>query len=223
LYATGAASTATHASDVGDDQQDRQQRGRRAQIGLARDDQERHRRQSGGNEKIVVGERRTPFFAEHLGQHQRQRGLGELRRLQVERAEIEPAARSAAHLSEEQHADEQDHHRQIDPVRLVGERAIVDAHRKAHRDQPDPERVNLGPVDAAGAAGGAEDHREADRADREHRADQHPVDVVIETPLEHQGVPPGPVTAATRAGVTAGVGGGGGTRTGSGSPSRCAK
>ena len=69
----------------------------------------------------------APLFAEHLREHQREHRLGELRRLQVEGPEIDPAPRSAAHRPEKQHADEQDHHREIDPVRLVGERSVVDA------------------------------------------------------------------------------------------------
>ncbi len=63
------------------------------------------------------------------------RRLGELRRLQVEDAEVDPAARPAADDAEEEHVDEQQRAiAEVDPVGLVGEGAVVDAQADDQRD-----------------------------------------------------------------------------------------
>ncbi len=86
---------------------DRDQRDRRAEIRLPRDDEERDGGQRAGDQQIAARDRAAAALAEELGEHQRDRRLGELRRLQVERPEVDPAPRSAAHDAEEQHVDEQ--------------------------------------------------------------------------------------------------------------------
>jgi hypothetical protein len=75
-------------------------------------------------------------LTEELGENERQRRLGEFRGLEVERTEIDPASRSTAHDAEEEHEDQQADDAQIEEVRLVGERSIVEAQHTTIATRP---------------------------------------------------------------------------------------
>ena len=87
-----------------------QQRG--AQIGLARDQRDRHQQQQCGNEIIFQRERGLVLF-EVPGHHQRHADFHQLGRLDGGDAEIQPAPRAVADLAEQRHADQQRHAEQV--------------------------------------------------------------------------------------------------------------
>ena len=76
-------------------------------------------------------------------------------------------------------------------MRLVGEGAVIERHHEQHRADADHDGVHLGqghPRRGAGRIGGrAVDHGDAQRAQREDRNHQRPVDVVIQSSFEHYG------------------------------------
>ena len=81
------------------------QRDGRAEIGFLGDQRERQRGQRRADGQIGPAGR-AAVLAEELGEHQRHADLGELRRLEVERAERDPAPRAHLHVAEEQHVEQ---------------------------------------------------------------------------------------------------------------------
>ena len=63
---------------------DRQQRDRRAEVRLARDEEEWQEQHCAGDREVAAAQRRELVLTEPRGEQQRERGLGELGRLQVE-------------------------------------------------------------------------------------------------------------------------------------------
>ena len=82
---------------------DRDERHRRAEVRLPRDEEQRNGGERARDGEVVARDGAAAALAEELREHQRDRRLGELRRLQVERPQIDPAPRTAAHGAEEQH------------------------------------------------------------------------------------------------------------------------
>ncbi len=70
-------------------------------------------------------------------------------------------------------------------MRLVGERPIVQREHEQHRHQAEGDGIELRDIEPRGDAcrigRRAVDHDHAERAEREHGAQQRPVDVVVET------------------------------------------
>ena len=148
--------------------------------------------------------RAAAVLAEEHRQDQRQHDAAELRRLQVERADRNPALR--AHLRRALEQDEEQQHAQpaVEEQRVLGQHPVVDRQADEQRDEAEDQRVDLGPdlrpgVAAAGQrdVGGAVDHRDADAGQQQDGAEQQPVDVEVEPAFEH-GL--WPLSAASRPG-----------------------
>jgi hypothetical protein len=119
-----------------------------------------------------------------LGEHERQGGLGELRRLQVEGPKIDPAPRPPAYRAEEQHVYEQHGNPDVHPMGPIGERAVVDRQADEEGRQAQQDAVDLRDVEGA-TAGGAVDLRDADHAEGHEGHDHGPIDVKVQATLEH--------------------------------------
>ena len=154
------------------------------EIGLARDEDERHRRQEACDQQVARRRRAAPVLAEELREHQRHADLGEFRRLKVEGPQRNPAARAAGRRAEEQHVDEQPQQRQVDEMRLVGQRAVVDRQADREGGRANDDRVDLRRRQPP-AAGRAVDHRNTDRRQAHDGAEKKPVEVRIQASFEH--------------------------------------
>ena len=115
------------------------------------------------DQQVARRRRAAAVLAEELRQHERDADLGEFRGLEVEGpSEIQRRA-PPADRAEEQHVDRAGEQGEIDEMRLVGQRAVVDRQADREGDRPDDDRVHLRRRQPP-AAGGAVDHRHADEA-----------------------------------------------------------
>ncbi len=194
---------------VGDTDVDGHERDRRAQIGLPRDEQERHGDEHAADEEVGHRPAAPAAFPVEGCQHERQRQAGELRGLQADERQRDPAARSAAHRPEERHVQQQQHERGVDEERALGQRAVVDRHARRHDREADRQRVELRPEAGTRLVGlevprHAVNGRDADERQDEQRADQRPVDVGQQPPIDADHSRLRVPTAATVAGAGAG-------------------
>ena len=79
----------------------------RAEIGLPGDEEERHGGEGAGHHQVAGIARAAAVLAEEHRQHQRQRDAAELRRLQVERPDVDPAGGVELRRPLEEHVDEE--------------------------------------------------------------------------------------------------------------------
>ena len=121
------------------------------------------------NSSLLPRNRRR--LSRQFRQHERDCGLRELGRLQIEHAES-IQRREPPRTAPKGDEDEQPNERDVDDVRLVGERPVVDDERGGHRHQSQGHGVQLRPVDAAGSASRAVDHGQTDTTQREDAGDE---------------------------------------------------
>ena len=119
------------------------------------------------------------------GEHDHQDDLGGLRRLELQRPELEPGRRTVAAGADEAHGQQERQRREIQQRGEVAQLAVVDRHRDDHRDETDREREHL-PFDVVEAADVLEreprpgrriDHEDAEGGDDDRRRDEQVVDV----------------------------------------------
>ncbi len=176
-----------HPGQISHRKQHRHERHGRAEIRFLGDERERQARQGARNGEVDPG-RRAPILAEELRQHERHADLRELRRLQVERAERNPAPRPHLHVAHEEDVEQGRQQADVDQMGLVGERPVVDRQRHQHRADPEHDRIELRHVEMRRRrrrARRAVDHGHPDRAQCEDGDEQRPVDVVVEAAFEH--------------------------------------
>ena len=157
FHATGAArsrQTDEHAEDAhphpgekGHRGEDRQQRDRRAEVRFLRDERQREEREHAADGEI--GPRgRAAVFAEELGEDERHADLREFRRLQIESVERDPPARPHLHGPEEHDVQQQREHADVDEMRLVRERAVIERERDDHCGEAEHDGVHLRDMEA---------------------------------------------------------------------------
>jgi hypothetical protein len=177
-----------HPGQISHGEKNRHQRDRGAEIGLLVDQHERNQREDAADREVAPG-RSAAVFAEELGQHERDGDLGELGRLQVEARERNPPPGAHHGGAEEQHVDQQRQDGEVDQVRLVGERAIVQAQRHHHHGQAEDDGVDLRNVHVRHRprriGRRAVDHHDAEAAQRDDGEEQCPVDVVVQPSFKH--------------------------------------
>ena len=110
-------------------------------------------------------------------QRQHHRDLHELRGLQLDDADVDPALRALARRAEQLHADQQGEGDAVDRVRRTQPEADVDDRHREHHDQTGAEPDHLARRPRLGrAARSGNQHPDADRADGADENDQEPVE-----------------------------------------------
>ena len=99
---TGKSRAHRHPGDVRDGEADRDERDRRAEVRLSRNEDERNGGERARDGEVLPRDGSAPAVAEKLREHERDRRLRKLGRLQVDDAEVDPAARAAADDAEDQ-------------------------------------------------------------------------------------------------------------------------
>ena len=121
------------------------------------------------------------FLAQITHHHEHDRELGQLRRLEMKEAEIDPSARSAGGVARDHHGDQQSDHHHIKRIRVGLQRAIVDEHRDQQRGGAggDPDQLaNHQRIDSLmPAVRRADDADQPDARQREHQDEQRPVEM----------------------------------------------
>ena len=113
------------------------------------------------------------------------RDLRDLRRLELQRPDLEPRLRALVALARHEHADQEREHRDIDERPQIAHAPVVDREHDGHRDhaEDDGEALALDVIELAhplpGETGSARrvDHQEPEPADRERQREQHRVGV----------------------------------------------
>ena len=124
--------------------------------------------------------------AEVRGQDQDQRDLGELRRLELEAAHLEPRHGALAGLPDEQQGHEAEGGGGVEPRSQVPPASVVDGQHREHAHQADgegdalalDEEVGVEAVERLGLVAGAVDGQQADGGQADDRREQEPVDVL---------------------------------------------
>ena len=178
---------------IGDAEAYRNQGDGGPKIWLTGNQEERHACKSRGHHQVAGIPGAAAVFAEEHRQHQRQRDAGELRGLQVEWPDIDPARGIELGRTLEQHVDEEPGQRDVGDEGVLRQLAVVDGQADEERDETDSDGVNLGQelrsrVRRLGHVnvGRAVNHRDADAGDDEDRPQQQPVDVKEQAALEHR-------------------------------------
>ncbi len=193
-----------HPGEIGDREEHRQQRHRRAEVRFL------------GDQVRTAGSVSTPpmarsvhvgaprFSPKNLASTSATPTLANSDGCRLKPAERDPAARAHLHVAEEQDVEQQREQPDVDEVRLVGEGAVVERQHEHHRAQAEDDGVELRDVQARHRAGRirgrAVDHRDAERAEREDGDQQRPVDVVVEASFEHRLLSAVAPSSATRRG-----------------------
>ena len=141
------------------------QRHCRTQVRLPRNEEQRHGGERAANEQICACHRSAPAFGVELGEHQGNGRLRKLGRLEVERSEIDPPPRSTTHIAEEEDVEEKRDDAEIDEMRPVGKRPVVDAQADEKGSHPEQNGVDLGDVNLGRASGCTVDLRQADHTE----------------------------------------------------------
>ena len=178
---------------IRDTETDGNQRRGCAEVGLLRDQQKRHGGKEAGNHQIAGRSRATTILAEEHGENQRQGHTRELRRLELETPNLDPALRAASAVAADEHEYQHGDQAAVEKQRVLGQLAIVDHQADQQRDPADTERVDLREELTPGTpaairqtdVGRAVDHGEADACQHHHGCQEQPVDVKIETAFEH--------------------------------------
>jgi hypothetical protein len=103
-------------------------------------------------------------------------------------ANSDPSPGAHLHHAEEHDVEQQPEQSDVDEMRFVGERSVVDREHDQQRDQTERDRVELCDVEARRDARRirrrAVDHDDAQRAQREDGGQQRPVDMVVKPSFE---------------------------------------
>ena len=148
-----------------------------AQVRLDRGQQHRRRGDADHRQDLAVAQPALGQAREVAGDHQRRRELGELRRLQADAAQPEPAHRAAGLVADREHGRERDQADAVEHRREAEQALVVEAEDEQHAGQ-----AERGPDDLArevigtGLGRGAAHDRQADQAERQRRGQHPPVD-----------------------------------------------
>ena len=120
--------------------------------------------------------RLLPVLGEDLGHEHRRRELHELRGLELEAADQDPAPRARDHGREAQHVEERHHGEDVEEHGAVGEAAVVEAggHHERRACPPRRGRAASGRGRGAARVGGGVHHRHPDEGEGEGRPERGP-------------------------------------------------
>ena len=148
---------------------------RRAEIGLALDEIDRHGDQHRGEREVLPADAAFELL-EIPREHQRQRDLHELRRLEPPEAEIEPPPRAVDDDAPQRHRDEQHDAERVERHRGARDRLRRNVGDDPHQHQREREARHLAPHAREALVGRREQRDEPHARDRQRHAEQEAVD-----------------------------------------------
>ncbi len=171
----GHQQAGAHAGDEQHPGQHRHEHRGAAEIGLERDQQHRRRRDRDRGRDLAQRQRPLGHAAQVARQVERGDQLGELRGLQADRADAEPALGTARLVAERQHRRQRHQRDDVERQRERQQRVVVEAEGREHRHDADRDPHDL-PRQIVDARLGrrAVDGGEPDRRQRERRREQAP-------------------------------------------------